>query len=58
MATKGTESEFDPQELRREAIERLRGRHGKVVDMSTADLAIFHSLSGETHSESSRYNGD
>jgi PAS domain S-box-containing protein len=45
MATKATESEFDQRELRRQATQRLQGRHGKVVDMPAADVAtLVHEL--------------
>src|SRR5262245_57621964 len=45
MATKSNENLFDPHELRRKAIERLKGRHGKVVDMPAADVAtLVHEL--------------
>jgi PAS domain S-box-containing protein len=45
MAPKADKSEFDPQKLRRQAIERLQGRHGKVVDMHAADVAtLVHEL--------------
>jgi PAS domain S-box-containing protein len=45
MATKAKEDIFDPQELRRRATERLRGRHGKVIDMPAADVAtLVHEL--------------
>jgi hypothetical protein len=45
MASKATEYAFDPQELRRQATERLKGRHGKVVDMPAADVAtLVHEL--------------
>jgi PAS domain S-box-containing protein len=45
MATEANKSVFDPQELRRQAIERLQGRHGKVVDMPAADVAtLIHEL--------------
>jgi PAS domain S-box-containing protein len=45
MAPKANKSEFDPQELRQQAIERLQGRHGKVVDMRAADVAtLVHEL--------------
>jgi PAS domain S-box-containing protein len=41
MDTKSDENRFDQQELRRQATERLKGRHGKVVDMSAADIATL-----------------
>ncbi len=45
MATKANDDIFDPQELRRRATERLKGRHGKVVDMPAADVAtLVHEL--------------
>jgi PAS domain S-box-containing protein len=45
MANKATESVFNPQELRRRAIERLKGRHGEVVDMPATDAAtLVHEL--------------
>jgi PAS domain S-box-containing protein len=45
MATKANKSVFDPQELRRQATERLKRRHGKVVDMPAADAAtLVHEL--------------
>jgi PAS domain S-box-containing protein len=45
MASKATENAFDTQELRRQATERLQGRHGKVVEMPAAEAAtLVHEL--------------
>src|SRR5262245_29197148 len=41
MATKKRDGAIDQQELRHRAIERLKGRHGDLVDMSTADVATL-----------------
>jgi len=45
MATEVNEGVFDPQELRRRAIERLKGRRGEAVDLPTADVTtLVHEL--------------
>src|SRR5262245_49309911 len=45
MGDVANKNEFDTKELRRKAIERLQGRHGKVVDMPAADVAtLVHEL--------------
>jgi len=45
MATDANKDIFDSQDLRRRATERLRGRHGKVIDMPAADVAtLVHEL--------------
>jgi PAS domain S-box-containing protein len=41
MANEANESAFNPQELRRRAIERLKGRHGNGADMPAADIATL-----------------
>lgn len=45
MATDDHDSVFDPQELRRKAVERVRARHGRLVDMPAADVeTLVHEL--------------
>jgi PAS domain S-box-containing protein len=45
MATKVHDNRFDPQELRRRALERLRQRHGRMADLRVNDVeALIHEL--------------